>query len=359
MSEEEKTEDQSRRAFLSEEVEKLRIEIEQIEEKIVAIETGADFSTEDVRYQRLVEEKKAIFEHMCYLRNTLAALITIGAYSPSLLGGGGKKRGAKSVAAIKPQNRQQTWHNYPAPVPRISDNMQNQTSDQLNSTLDLVGDSDQPAIKRQKQFVESGQDGTADIISDGDKLREEAHELISDFLTDQPSHTQTGALPTTDMLEGSPSHQHNTENGLHAHKAAVLNRLFELPVPTQPASILTETQPSIQLQSQRPYRPYGKYGNINPFPHLPDLQLDAYTSRKNIVKDLHVRFGDKKIVFVALDGSDVTRIMYQRIKSSLPKDAGLEVALRGSLERFVVGVDKKKGTVTYQTVFLPEYRLAP
>lgn len=68
-------------AFLMDEVEKVRQEIQNVECKIEAMEEGGAYHN-DPRYLRLVNEKKLVMEHLFSLRLLLASGVTSD-YSPS------------------------------------------------------------------------------------------------------------------------------------------------------------------------------------------------------------------------------------------------------------------------------------
>ena len=90
---------------------------------------------------------------------------------------------------------------------------------------------------------------------------------------------------------------------------------------------------------------------------FPDLQLDEYATRKQEVSKIMKSFTDKKVVLVAKDGSVVTVQQYQVIKELAKQGEDISSLLRGSMEKYVTNVDKKKGEVTEKSVFVPEYKV--
>lgn len=89
---------------------------------------------------------------------------------------------------------------------------------------------------------------------------------------------------------------------------------------------------------------------------LPEINLEQYTLRKNEVGNIMRNFTDKKVVLVDCDGNDVSITAYQTFKARVKQGEEISKMLRGSLEKFVTCVDKKKGEVVEKQIFVPEFR---
>ncbi len=55
-------------AFLMEEVKRLREDVEKLESRISAMECAENFDGGDIRYRRLLDEKRTLVQNLCDLR---------------------------------------------------------------------------------------------------------------------------------------------------------------------------------------------------------------------------------------------------------------------------------------------------
>lgn len=92
---------------------------------------------------------------------------------------------------------------------------------------------------------------------------------------------------------------------------------------------------------------------------LPEPQLEQYTARKAEVGHIMRRFNDKKIVLIGVDNMDVLLPAYHVLKARIKQGAEISQLLRGSIEKYVTNIDKKKGEVTEKQIFVPEHREMP
>lgn len=98
-------------------------------------------------------------------------------------------------------------------------------------------------------------------------------------------------------------------------------------------------------------------GEISPKKRrLPEVQLEQYIARKTEVGNIMRNFTDKKAVLVAADGTDVTVPIYQTLKARIKNGEDISKLLRGTMEKYVTNVDKKRSEVTEKQLFVPEHR---
>ena len=85
------------------------------------------------------------------------------------------------------------------------------------------------------------------------------------------------------------------------------------------------------------------------------LQTEEYVAMKKHVASLMKQFHEKKLYFVALDGSPVFAQQYQVISQHVKNGESIANFLRGKMLNYVTGVDKKKQTVQQMDLFLPDH----
>lgn len=85
------------------------------------------------------------------------------------------------------------------------------------------------------------------------------------------------------------------------------------------------------------------------------LQTEEYVAMKKHIASLMKQFHEKKLYFVALDGSPVFAQQYQVISQHVKNGESIANFLRGKMLNYVTGVDKKKQTVQQMDLFLPDH----
>lgn len=85
------------------------------------------------------------------------------------------------------------------------------------------------------------------------------------------------------------------------------------------------------------------------------LQTEEYVAMKKHIASLMKQFHEKKLYFVALDGSPVFAQQYQVISQHVKNGESIANFLRGKMLNYVTGVDKKKQTVQTMDLFLPDH----
>jgi hypothetical protein len=86
------------------------------------------------------------------------------------------------------------------------------------------------------------------------------------------------------------------------------------------------------------------------------LQTEEYVEMKKHIGMLMKLFHEKKLHFIALDGTPIFAQQYQMISQQVKmSDGNISDYLRGQTKSYITGVDKKKQTLTKMDLFLPEY----
>eukprot|EP01039_Chlorochromonas_danica_P000133 gene131-141_t len=89
---------------------------------------------------------------------------------------------------------------------------------------------------------------------------------------------------------------------------------------------------------------------------LPEPQQAEYLERKGEVAKIMRNFSEKRIVLVGKDNNEVTLPTYQALKARVKQGEDIANLLKGTLEKFVTQIDKKRGVVTEKQIFVPAYR---
>lgn len=97
-------------------------------------------------------------------------------------------------------------------------------------------------------------------------------------------------------------------------------------------------------------------GSISKPRKLPEPQQAEYLERKGEVAKIMRNFSEKRIVLVGKDNSEVTLPTYQALKARVKQGEDIANLLKGTLEKFVTQIDKKRGVVTEKQIFVPAYR---
>lgn len=84
------------------------------------------------------------------------------------------------------------------------------------------------------------------------------------------------------------------------------------------------------------------------------LQTDEYVNMKKHIASLMRQFHEKKLYFIAIDGTPIFAQHYQTISQFVKAGEPITNYMRGQMVSYVIGVDKKKQTVTKNDLFLPD-----
>ncbi len=74
----------SKMDFLLHEIELLREDVDKVERRISALEDSNNFHPHDIRYTRLLDEKKLLVENLCKLRVNISSVGTLSSTTSSI-----------------------------------------------------------------------------------------------------------------------------------------------------------------------------------------------------------------------------------------------------------------------------------
>lgn len=298
--------------FLLHQIDLLRGDVDKVESRICAFEDSNKFQPHDIRYTRLLEEKKLLVENLCKLRVNVS---NFGAVSHS----------AAPLFNVKSE---------PTAVKRpLESGMLFLTF--LYNFVHLFGRIIE-VLKSISSVADSSAGGFNSLTSTSPpppkKIKyDAAPENIS-----RPVIEPT-ILP---MIENSPSPMEVTK---------------DVPPPPiangkeQTHQGLNNTHPSNNTASAPPTQPEPTT--------LPTVQMDEYLDTKMKLAQIMKDFNKKKICFLGKDGSAIHISHYQSISNRVKQGEDIGNILKGKLLVFVTAVNQKQRAITETKLFVPDFQV--